>query len=216
MSGRSNLVRRKSCLTEHEAKKVLKEYGIPTTREILCQDESAVLKAAKKIGYPIVLKIASPKILHKSDVGGVILNILDSKRLQESIKSLRSFPLLVQEMIKDGQEVIIGGRRDETFGPVIIFGLGGIFTELLKDFSIRVCPVTKMDVKEMIEEIRGNQILKGYRGKEKVNLDAIINTIIKVSNLLLNNTQIKEFDINPAIVDSKRLVVVDARVILFS
>jgi len=208
-------------LTEHEAKLVLKEYGIPTTREILCHNQPedfgelsrTVLKAARKIDYPVALKVASARILHKSDIGGVILNIPNARILRKAVRSLKRFPLLVQEMIEPGQEIIIGGRWDETFGPMILFGLGGIFTEVLKDFSLRICPITQTDAREMTDEIRGAQVLKGYRSKEKVNLKAIIDALLKVSKLLVNNPQIRELDINPAIVGRKGLTVVDARII---
>ncbi|MEK7448070.1 MAG: acetate--CoA ligase family protein, partial [Planctomycetota bacterium] len=222
---------RLSFIGEYESKKLLKRYGIPVTREVLCQDEHAALKAARQIGYPVVLKIASEKIIHKSDVGGVILNINNEQELKMAAKRVLRLAsnvlpsvipakagiqnsFLVQKMIKGGQEIIIGGRRDEIFGPAILFGLGGIFTEVLKDFALRICPITGTDAREMINEIKGNRILKGYRGKEKVNLNAITDALLKVSSLLLEHPEIKELDINPAIINERNLTVVDARIIL--
>lgn len=203
-------------LAEHEAKLILKQCGIPVTREILCKSKAEVLKAAKKIGYPVVLKVASQDILHKTEAGGVILNIANSKKIKEAFKALegKSSRWLVEEMIKDGQEIIIGGKRDDTFGGVVLFGMGGIFTEILKDFALRVCPVSRADAREMIDELKSSPVLKGYRGRKPVDIDAIVDAILKVSDLMHNNPEIKELDINPALVNHKGLVVVDSRIIL--
>ncbi|MBI5359203.1 MAG: acetate--CoA ligase family protein [Planctomycetes bacterium] len=208
--------KRRNCLTEHEAKMILKQCGIPVTRDILCKSRPEVLKAAEKIGYPVVLKVASQEILHKTDAGGVILSIANPIKLKEAFKELesKSPQWLVEEMVVDGQEIIIGGKRDETFGGVILFGMGGIFTEILKDFSLRICPVSRADAREMIDEVKSSPILKGYRGRKPANIDAIIDVIVKVSDLMHNNPEIRELDINPAIVNHKKLIVADSRMIL--
>jgi acyl-CoA synthetase (NDP forming) len=171
------------------------------------------------------MKIISEDIIHKSDVGGVILNINNEEELTESYKNIikniryrlpqaKIRGVMVQEMIKGGNEIIIGGKRDEGFGPVIIFGLGGIYTEVIGDVSMRISPITNCDAKEMIDEIKSVKILEGYRGLEPVDKRKLAEAIMRVGELMLDIPEISEMDINPLIASSLGAQAVDARVIL--
>ena len=215
----------KRSLLETEAKELLKEYGIPVPdfKLIKCEEEIAGL--AKEINFPIVMKIISPDIIHKSDAGGVKVNIKDEKEAklayQEIIskakkynKEAQIFGVITYSMIPQGTEIIIGMMKDPHFGPVIMFGLGGIFVEILKDISFRVLPIEERDAREMITEIRGYEILKGARGKSPRDIQAIEGVLMKISKLTMENPEINEIDLNPIFIFEKGLQVVDARMIL--
>ncbi len=187
--------------------KLLKKYDINFVASCVIKDESAF----NKVKYPLVLKVFSGKIIHKSDVGGVIVGIKDKEEAVKAFKKLKkvSKNILMQKMVS-GKEVIIGMKRDGQFGPVVMFGLGGIFVEVMKDISFRVCPVTKRNAVEMIKEIKSYKILEGIRGEKGININALADLIVNVSKLSLKN-DVNEIDLNPVIVDDKKAVVVDVR-----
>jgi acetyl-CoA synthetase (ADP-forming) len=212
-------------LLEPEAKTVCIEYGIPVTRfkVALTQDEAA--KFADQIGYPVVLKIVSPDVLHKFDVGGVILDIKNSQEVKNGynkiLKNVKDHKpdakivgVLVQEMAPSATEVIVGATKDPQFGPALMFGLGGIFVEILKDVTFRIAPITESDAKEMITEVKGYPILKGYRGQPPADVDAIVKILMNTSRLVMDHMEIKELDLNPIMVYEKGAKTVDARIIL--
>jgi acyl-CoA synthetase (NDP forming) len=206
-------------LDEYTSKEILREYGIPTCKERSVQKVSDLAKKAEEIGYPVVLKVMQPGLLHKSESGGVVLNVGDESELVKAAKGLEGkfsegVQFLVQEYVEPGIEVIIGVRRDENYGPIIAFGLGGVFTELLKDVSFRVCPITQDDAHEMILEIKGHALLAGYRGAVPVDQDALAGLISRVSELAMVNDQISEIDINPLIVRGSDIKAVDALILL--
>lgn len=212
-------------LTEFEAKKLLKKHGIPTTKDFLAKTSKEAVSFANKIGYPVVLKIQSPDILHKTDAGGVILDLENDKEVSEGFEKVMKNArkqkkkaniqgVLVQGMVKEGTQCIIGSKKDPQFGPVIMFGLGGIFVEVYKDVSFRIIPIERADAKEMIREIKGYPILKGARGKKPVNFKALEDALLKVSRMVWGNKKIEELDINPIFADSKGVKAADARIIL--
>ena len=215
----------RSILTEFESKKILKQAGIPVVETKLAKTQKEAVSLSQKMGFPVALKIASPDVIHKSDSGGVKLSVNSvaevKKSYDEILKKVRKqYPdavvhgVSVQKMFRPGTEVIIGTSKDPQFGPVIMFGLGGIFVELLKDVSFRVIPVERRDAQEMIKEIKGYPLLQGYRGKEPANLSALVEIILKISKLIEENPQIKELELNPVFVYQNKAVAVDARIIL--
>jgi acyl-CoA synthetase (NDP forming) len=212
-------------LFEHEAKNLCGSYGMPITAITVATSEEDAVKAAKKIGYPIVLKIVSPQVLHKSDAGGVLINIKDEEGLREGYNTIlknvkKHVPdaeitgILVQEMAPNGTEVIVGSTTDPTFGPTIMFGLGGIFVEILKDVSFRLAPITKLDAEEMVKEIKAYKILEGVRGMPPADQETIVEILLATSKMLMECPEIKELDMNPVLVYEEGARVVDARVIL--
>jgi acyl-CoA synthetase (NDP forming) len=215
-------------LTEIEAKELFKSYGLPVTRNLLARDEDEAVKAANKIGFPVVMKIVSPDILHKSDAGGVKVNIEDEKGVRDSfetiMKNAKAYKenadihgIIVQEMAPWGTEIILGSINDPTFGPTMMFGLGGIFVEVLKDVTFRVSPVSKNQALNMLDEIRGAPIIAGVRGEAPRDRDAMAETISRYSEMILDlKDEISESDANPILVyeKGKGLKIVDARVIL--
>ena len=187
---------------------LLKKYHIDCANSRFIESE----KELDKIKYPIAMKVADDEIVHKSDVGGVIIGIRDKKDAIDSFKKLKKIgnDIIIQDM-KKGNEIVIGMKRDSQFGPVIMFGLGGIFVEAIKDVSFRVCPTGKREAMDMIRETKVYNILKGMRGEKSANINAIIDMITKVSELSLKEKKINEIDLNPVIVNNKEAVVVDAR-----
>jgi acyl-CoA synthetase (NDP forming) len=215
---------KRNSLTILESRELLDFYRIPLVRATFVKTVEEAVTAGRKIGYPVVMKIVSPQIIHKTDVGGIAINVNSDGEVRKTFDNLmknvkKKIPrakidgILVERMIKDGQEVIIGGKEDPTFGKIVMFGLGGIFTELLNDLSIRMVPVSRNDCLEMMMETKGYKVLSGYRGK-KYDLDSIVNVLLKVSRILEENKEIKEMDINPLIVSEAGAVAVDARIIV--
>ena len=215
----------KRSLLETEAKELLKEYGIPVPDFKLIKSEDEIIGLAKEINFPITMKIVSPDIIHKTDAGGVKLNIKDETEArlayQEIIfqakkynKEAKISGIIAYPMIPQGTEIIIGMMKDPHFGPVIMFGLGGIFVEILKDISFRILPIEEKDAQEMITEIKGNEILKGARGNPPRDIQAIEGVLMKVSKLTMENPEISEIDLNPIFVFENGIQVVDARMIL--
>ncbi len=208
-------------LTEFESKELLQEIGIsvPSQRLITSIDET--ISAAEEIGFPVVLKLIAEDIVHKSDTGAVKLNIKDKDELEAAYKDLMNIPsqkekkISVQKMADEPiTELIIGMTTDAQFGPALMFGIGGILVELLEDVSFRIAPVTEYDCREMIREIKGFPILDGYRGKPKADINAIVDTLMKISDLVIKYEEINELDLNPVFIYEKGLICVDARIIL--
>jgi acetyltransferase len=197
------------------------------TREEMAFSGEQAVEIAEKLGYPVALKISSPQITHKSEAGGVQLNLTSElevkkaygeiwKRCREYNPDAEIEGVLIQEMVGEGVEVIIGMSKDPTFGPTIMFGLGGIFVEILKDLTLRVLPITRRDAEEMIKEIKGYEILKGTRGGLRRDIDAIVDLLLKVSRLTIDWEEcISEIDLNPVIVfsDGKGAKAVDSLII---
>ncbi|MFH1239652.1 MAG: acetate--CoA ligase family protein [Candidatus Diapherotrites archaeon] len=200
-----------------ESQNLLKKYGIPVVKSDLCKNEASLTSALKTTRFPLAMKVVSSAISHKTEAQGVKLGVssaLEAKKAFNQLKKLRGFEgALVQEMLS-GTEIIIGGKRDATFGPTVLFGLGGIFVEVMKDVSLRVCPISSRDAAEMISEIKGYKLLTGFRGSEPVKLSAINDCLLKTSKMMLQEEQIKELDINPLFADSKGVKAVDARVVI--
>ncbi len=216
---------RRTVLTEFESKKLLERAGIPVVETRLVRTKRETISVSKEMGFPVVLKIASPDIVHKSDSGGVKLGIANatqaSKAYSEIMSSIKQrYPsaiihgLTVQKMARPSIEVIVGMSKDPQFGPVLMFGLGGILVELLKDISFRIVPVSKRDAAEMIREIKGYPLLEGYRGQEPANIDALQDIIVRVSQFVERTPEIKELDLNPIFAYKDKAVSVDARIVL--
>jgi len=212
-------------LLEPEAKMICIEYGIPVTRFKVAKNDKEAVQFAEEIGYPVVLKIVSPDIIHKFDVGGVVLNLKSpeevqdaNKRILENVKKHKPnasiVGVVVQEMAPPSTEVIVGATKDPQFGPALMFGLGGIFVEVLKDVTFRVAPITELDAREMIAEVKAYPILKGYRGQPPADIDAIVQILLNTSRLVMDYPEIKELDLNPIMVYEKGAKTVDARIIL--
>ncbi|HYH41989.1 MAG TPA: acetate--CoA ligase family protein, partial [Burkholderiales bacterium] len=209
-------------IAEHEAKRVLAEYGIPVTAEALATTVEDAVAAAKRIGYPVAMKVQSPDISHKTEAKAVRLGIADESELERAFKEIlvnskaykadaRIEGVLIQEMVKGGTEAILGVTNDPLFGPAVMFGLGGIFAEVLKDVAFRLAPVTPAMAREMIAEIKGYPLLTGARGKAPADVDALVDAIVKLSALAIDlQDDLAELDINPLFVMEKGKGVVAA------
>ena len=212
-------------LTEIESKELIKGAGIPVVEAKLARTKTEAVSLSKEMGFPVVLKIVSPDVIHKSDSGGVKLGLANAAQVGKAYSEIlsaikRHYPkakiqgISVQKMARSGVEVIIGMTKDAQFGPVLMFGLGGILVEVLKDVSFRIVPLAKRDAREMIKEIKGYPLLEGYRGQEPADIPFLEDLILKVSDFVDKNPEIKELDLNPVFAYKNRAVAVDARVIL--
>jgi acetyl-CoA synthetase (ADP-forming) len=212
-------------LLEPEAKTICQEYNIPVTKFKVAKEEKEAVRFAEEIGFPVVLKIVSPDIIHKSDVGGVMLNLKTAHEVEKAYKKIlanvrnhqpnaKVSGVLVQEMAPASTEVIVGAIKDDQFGPSMMFGLGGIFVEILKDVVFRIAPVTKQEAELMITEIKAYPVLKGYRNQPPLDTNAIADIIVNTSKLVTDHLEIKELDLNPVMVYEKGAKTVDARIIL--
>ena len=212
-------------LTEVESKGLLTQWGIPVIETRLARSKKEAISLSKEMGFPVVMKISSPDIVHKSDAGGVKLGLDNAtqvgKAYTEMMSSMKEkYPraqiqgVSVQKMAPSGVEVIVGMSKDAQFGPVLMFGLGGVLVEVLKDVSFRIVPLTRRDASEMIKEIKGYPILQGYRGAEPADIGALEELIVKVSEFVEQNPQIKEIDLNPIFAYKDKAIAVDARIIL--
>ncbi|MGA2681010.1 MAG: acetate--CoA ligase family protein [Candidatus Bathyarchaeia archaeon] len=215
----------RKALLEPEAKLILIDYGIPVTKFKVASNETQAAEYANEIGYPVVLKIVSPDIIHKSDVGGVMVNLKNASDVQkaygkilENVKKYNAnakiVGVLVQEMAPQSTETIVGAIKDPQFGQTIMFGLGGIFVELLKDVNFRIAPITKDDAKEMITQLKAYPLLKGFRNSPPADIDALISILLSTSRLVMENPEIKELDLNPVLAYQTGAKTVDARIIL--
>ncbi|MEM2280788.1 MAG: GNAT family N-acetyltransferase [Candidatus Bathyarchaeia archaeon] len=223
---RNAAVENREVLTEFEAKKILEFYNIPVVKTYVARDEDEAVAIASRIGYPVVLKILSPQIIHKTDAGGVALDLKNEDEVREAFKVItrnakRYNPnaeilgVTVQPMIKKrGVEVILGSKKDIVFGPVILFGMGGVGVELFKDYSVGLPPLNQTLARRMMEETKVYQLLKGYRGTPPANIKRLEEVMVLFSHLLIDFPQIKEADINPLIVDEKDVIAIDARIVI--
>jgi len=208
-------------LTEFESKELLQEIGIQVPSQKLTTSKEETVSAAEEIGYPVVLKLMAEDIVHKSDTGAVKLNLKTKEEVEAAYDELFSIPsqaekkISVQNMAAEPiTELIIGMTTDPQFGPALMFGIGGILVELLEDVSFRIAPITEYDAKEMIHEIKGFPILDGYRGKPKADINAIVDVLLKISDLAVKYEEINEMDLNPVFIYDNGLICVDARIIL--
>jgi acetate---CoA ligase (ADP-forming) subunit beta len=215
----------RTLLTEIESKEVLQEAGIPVVVAALALDSKAAAKAAQQMGFPAVLKIISPDIAHKSDVGGVLLGLESKDEVERAFDEImaavkaaqpdaRIEGVAVQKMAPAGTEVIIGMSKDPQFGPVMMFGLGGVFVEVLKDVTFRIVPLEPRDAREMVREIKGFAVLEGVRGQPAADLGALENLILRVSEFIGAHPEVEELDLNPVIAYPDGAVAVDARIVV--
>jgi acetyltransferase len=211
----------------NEAMDVMESYGIPTSRGMTAGTAGEAVEAAERIGYPVAMKVISENISHKSDVGGVQLNLRNRGAVSEAFEDMNSrirnaFPdanldgVMVQPLAVGGRELILGGRQDKQFGPVVLVGLGGIFVEIFEQATLRIAPVSRKEAFNMIEELGGSQILMGARGEKRFDIEAIVDAILRLSQLLTDFPQIRELDINPLRVfhEGDGCSALDARIIL--
>ena len=212
-------------LSEVESKEIIKKAGIEVIATRLAKSKEEAISISYELGFPVALKITSPDIIHKSDIGGVRLGLKTAKQVARAYDEIltsarKTHPkaaihgISVQKMARPGMEVIVGLSKDAQFGPLVMFGLGGILVEILKDVSFRIVPLSRRDAQEMIREIKGYPLLLGYRGQEPVDLLALEELLLKVSNLAQQIPEIKELDLNPVFAYSDGTIVVDARILL--
>ncbi|MFU8773031.1 MAG: acetate--CoA ligase family protein, partial [Anaerolineales bacterium] len=210
-----------------EALEIVSLSGVTVTQNEIASTPKEATQAAERMGYPLVLKVISSQITHKSDVGGVQLNLSDADSVKKAFEKIairikEGNPqaliegVLLQPMVTGGRELILGGRQDPQFGAVVLLGLGGIFVEVFKEVVVRVAPISKEDAWEMIESLRGAKILKGVRGQKPADLEAVVDALLRISQLLCDFPEIKELDINPlrVYVEGKGCQALDARIIL--
>jgi len=215
----------RTVLTEVESKEVLKQAGISVTDTKLATSKEEAMAISRQFGFPVALKIASPDIVHKTDAGGVRLGLRTAKQVGKAYEDIlatvsqkhpqaRIQGVSVQKMARPGVEVIIGVSKDAQFGPVLMFGLGGILVEVLKDVSFRIVPLARRDAAEMLREIKSYPLLEGYRGQEAVDVSHLEDMLLKVSDFAEQNPEVKELDLNPIFAYSDGAIAVDARIIL--
>ena len=212
-------------LLEPEAKTICMEYGIPVTKFSVAKTEQEAADFAEKTGFPVVLKIVSQDIIHKTDAGGVVMNLKSKdevevafKKIMENVAKYKADAkiegILVQEMAPQATEVIVGSIKDPQFGQTLMFGLGGIFVELLKDVTFRIAPITEQEAAEMIVGVKAFPLLNGYRHMPAADVKAIVNVLMCVSKLVMDHPEFKELDLNPVLAYEKGTKTVDARIIL--
>lgn len=215
--------RQRGWLLEPEAKELCKAYGLPVGEWRVANSEADALSHSAELGFPLAMKIVSPDILHKSDVGGVILGIESPEKVRDAFGRMRAVAertgsrfegALMERMAKPGVETIIGAKRDPQFGPVIMFGVGGIFVEIFKDVAFRVAPIDRADAMEMINELKALPLLKGARGRKPVDLESLADSLIRAAKLMIENSEVSEIDLNPTMGYEDGCKVVDARIIL--
>ena len=213
----------RNTLSEYESKVILASYQIPVTREIMAESSDEVITAAHEIGYPVVMKGCAPDITHKTEKGLIRTDIRDDSEaldtfndIMAGMNGIKGAAALVQEMIRGKRELVVGLIRDPQFGPCVMFGLGGIFTEILKDVSFRLAPLEKRDALEMMDEIKAHKILDAIRGMDAVDREILSEMLINVGRIGMENDTIKEIDINPVIISGSRPIAVDALVVLQS
>lgn len=217
----------RAALDELAGKQLLASFGISVPKSLLVQDATEAAAACDKLRLPLVLKVVSPDILHKSDAGGVKVGLNSAAEIAEAVRAMMKRPaiesaridgFLLEEMAPAGLEVVVGGLRDPQFGPLVMVGLGGIFVEVLADVSFRICPVTRLDAEEMLDDLKGAALFRGARGRKPVSREAIVDVLFKVGGegglLTMHGDDIAEADINPLIVSEHAAVAVDARFVL--
>jgi len=206
-------------LSEYESRKVIASAGVPIPREALVQSRDEAMDQAEKIGFPVVLKGSSPELTHKTEMGMVHVNLKNRDDVggafdELSGKGIRLEGFLVQEMVEGRREFVIGLTRDPQFGPSVMFGLGGIFTEAMKDVSFRVAPLSEDDAREMIGETRAAKLLDAFRGEKAVDREILVRALVGIGHLGMKHEEIAEIDINPLIIRDGKPIAVDALVIL--
>ena len=215
----------RTVLTEMESKQLLRSLGIDTTEMKLATSAQEAVALSGDIGYPVVLKVSSPDITHKSDAGGVKVGLTNEQDVAQAYEAIMSacrekFPdaviegVTVQNMARPGLEVIVGMATDPQFGPVLMFGLGGVWVEVLKDVSFKIAPLTRADAAKAIREIRAARLLDGFRGSEPVDTSALEDILLRVSEFVSTTPAVKEMDLNPIFAYPEGAIAVDARVIL--
>jgi acetate---CoA ligase (ADP-forming) subunit beta len=216
----SALKNNRTTLSEFESKQVLSQYGIPVARESLCYTSADIQKTAQEIGYPLVLKGYSLELAHKTEKDLIRLDIRNAAEAEQAFNELmgripgQGKGVLVQEMVKGKRELLAGMTRDPQFGPCVLFGLGGIFTEVLEDVSFRVAPLDRRQALEMMEETKAKKMLEAFRGMEAADQDLLVHILIQLGQIGLDQEKIKEIDINPLIISGSKPVAVDALVVL--
>jgi len=209
-------------LTEYEAKKILADYGIPVTKEILVDNETSLMDAVRNIGFPLVIKGCDPEFVHKSEKDLIRTDIRYEKEAVAAFHDIRTRmtgaadKVLVQEMIMGKRELVAGLIRDSQFGPSVMFGIGGIFTEIFNDVVFRIAPIDQFDALDMMEEIRGKRILDAVRGLDPVDREQLSNLLVRIGQIGVENEMIQEIDINPIIISKGRCIAVDAMIVLKS
>ncbi len=208
-----------------EALDIVNLYGVDVPDHVLAKTPGEAVKISAEIGFPLVMKIASSEAIHKSEKGGVVLDIQCVQEVEENYSKImgnlkRDMPdaqipgILLQKQIPEATHLIVGGLRDEQFGPVVMFGMGGVMVELFKDVSFRIAPVTEVEALEMIKEIKAYPAISGYRGSKVLDIKQVVKTILIISELISNISIMKEVELNPLLVYEKNVMAVDAKVIL--
>lgn len=210
-------------LSEFDSKKFLSEYRVNVTKETVVSKEDDAVSAAQEMGYPVVLKGSGEELAHKTELDLIALNLRDEKEVREAFQRLTSTPkaevkeVLVQQMVKGDRELVVGLTRDAQFGPCVMFGLGGIFTEILEDVAFRVAPLTKWDAMDMMKDFRAHKILDEFRGQPAVDREVLADILIAIGNIGMEQDKVKEIDINPMkITADGKPIAVDALVVLDS
>lgn len=217
---KSALGEKQSCLSEYEAKLILALYGLPVTREVLVNNADELKGAARQIGYPLAIKGCSSEVAHKTEQGLINLGINSEDEALAAFTEIKKKlagdrgAVLVQEMVRGSRELVMGMTRDEQFGPCVMFGLGGIFTEILHDVSFRKAPLGEADALEMMREIRGNKIIDAFRGMAATDTKMLAQMLIGLGRIGLDFQEVKEIDLNPVIIAADKPVVVDALIVL--
>jgi len=212
-------------LLEHEAAEVCLSYQLPLPEADLAANKEEAISIAEKLGYPVVMKVVSPQVLHKSDVGGVRVGIQAREQLVEAydaiVESVKQHSpeaqirgQVIAKMAGEGVETIVGLKRDEVFGPVVMFGIGGIFVEVYRDVTFRLCPVGEKEVEDMLREVKGYKLLGGFRGKPKADMDALKKVILAVCALGTENPEVGSVDLNPVLVNGEGALALDTRIVL--
>lgn len=203
---------------EPDAKEILRLSGITVPRFVLAWDVEEAESFARQIGYPVVAKVVSPRVLHKTDSGGVLLGIRDRDALARAFRGFQKFDgfegMLVEEMVS-GKELILGGKVDHQFGPIVLLGLGGILAEIYQDTALRMAPIGPNDVVSMMNGLKAHKLFTGFRGSEPINLGELSKTLVTLSHLMMDlEDQVSSMDLNPVMCDARRCVVADARIML--
>ena len=210
----------RTVLSEHESKEILRAYGIPVTKERETRDAREFREALEEIGFPLVIKAGAPALAHKTEQGLVYLDIRNEQEAVAAFTQITArfkgekTAILVQEMIRGSRELMVGLYRDEQFGPCVMCGLGGIFTEILRDNAFRVAPVDRQEALDMIGDIKARNIVGAFRGMMAVDVDQLADILVKVSAIGLDHPEVKEIDINPVILAGSKPVAVDALIVL--
>jgi acyl-CoA synthetase (NDP forming) len=218
---------RRAALDEPAGKRLLASFGVSVPRSLIVPDAAAAAAACADLKPPLALKVVSPDILHKSDAGGVMVGLASVAEVEAAVRAMMTRPaiasaridgFLVEEMAPAGVELVVGGIRDPQFGPLVMVGLGGVFVEVMGDVAFRICPITRLDAGEMLDELRGAALLRGARGRRPASREAIVDVLLKVGGdnglLMTHGEDIAEADINPLIASDQGAVAVDARFVL--